>query len=172
MIPSNLSGGKDYCIKEGVLWPYISILGSYKCKSDASRLLRSYSLSRTMNGKNCNCDQDNINPFRTLGEISRPAERIVFVDADSRERWIDGSFSPVKQIDAVPPEWYCSPNRNITARHSEGFNLSLADGHWEYYRYRDKRTVQLAKWEMGPEEASPDNPDLQQMVEWMRGLGQ
>lgn len=129
-------------------------------------------MSRTMNGKNCNCDQDNINPFRTLGEITRPAERLVFVDADSRENWIDGSFSPVKQIDADPPEWYCAVNRNVTARHSEGMNLTLADGHWEYYRYKDARTVQLAKWEMGPSEASPNNPDLRQMVEWMRGIGQ
>ncbi|MHC4573268.1 MAG: hypothetical protein ACYS76_03925, partial [Planctomycetota bacterium] len=90
----------------------------------------------------------------------------------SRERWIDGSFSPVKQIDAEPPEWYCAPSRNITARHDGGFSLSLADGHWEYWKYKDPRTVRLTKWEIGPDAASPNNVDLRHMVDALEGEGQ
>lgn len=172
MIPSNSVGGTEDAVEEGVLWSYLTMVETYKCKSDASELVRSYCLSRTMNGKDCNCEHDNIRPFKMLGSISRPAEKMVFVDAYSRERWIDGSFSPVKQIDAEPPEWYCAPSRNITARHDGGFSLSLADGHWEYWKYKDPRTVRLTKWEIGPDAASPNNVDLRHMVDALEGEGQ
>jgi prepilin-type N-terminal cleavage/methylation domain-containing protein/prepilin-type processing-associated H-X9-DG protein len=172
MMSGNDIGGSEQAIRDGVLWRYVGVVGTYKCRSDRSSLVRSYCLSRTMNGKNCNCEKDNINPFAMLSEISRPAEKMVFVDADSLERWIDGSFSAVANITADPPAWYSAPNRNITARHSNGCNVSFGDSHCEYWRYMDERTVRLAKWEIGSGEASPDNVDLARMVEMLQGLGQ
>jgi len=172
LIPGNDAGGTQDALKEGVLWPYLTTVAAYKCESDRTTLLRSYCLSRTMNGKECNCEHDNINPFKTLAGVSHPAGKMVFVDADSQERWIQGSFVPLKQIDADPLEWYCSPSRNITARHADGCNLSCADGHWEYWKYQDTRTVQLAKWQIGPDEASPDNPDLIRMAGSLKGKEQ
>jgi hypothetical protein len=50
--------------------------------------------------------------------------------------------------------------------------VSFADGHWEYWKYEDPRTVQLAKWETGPDEASVDNPDLERMAESLKGKEQ
>ncbi|MCE5340294.1 MAG: hypothetical protein LLF92_04100 [Planctomycetaceae bacterium] len=66
------------------------------------------------------------------------------------------------------------PGHIITARHDRGFNMSFADGHCGYYKYKDQRTVKLAvklidfdcKFEI---EASVDNPDLDYMVEILRG---
>lgn len=172
MIPSNGIGGSEQAVRDGVLWSYVRVLETYKCKSDRSSLLRSYCLSRTMNGKNCSCEEDKINAFSKLSKISRPEEKPVFVDAESLERWIDGSFSPVADLTAAPPEWYSAPNRNITARHSDGCNLSFGDAHCEYWRYRDARTVRLAKWDIDPAEASAGNADLARMVEMLKGLGQ
>jgi len=172
IIPGNNTGGTEQAIEEGALWTYVPLLDTYNCKTHRSNLLRSYCLSRTMNGKTCNCEHDNINPFTTLGSISRPADKMVFVDADSLESWMDGSFCQVADIIAEPPEWFSAPYRNITARHSDGCNLSFADGHCEHWRYKDPRTVRLAKWDISPAEASPDNPDLLRMVESLRGLGQ
>ena len=34
---------------------------------------------------------------------------------------------------------------------------------------RDPRTVALANWEMGPDDASEDNPDLDRMVQLLQG---
>jgi prepilin-type N-terminal cleavage/methylation domain-containing protein/prepilin-type processing-associated H-X9-DG protein len=172
MLSDNTIGGSEQAIRDGVLWSYVGMLGTYKCQSDRSSLVRSYCLSRTMNGKECNCEKDNINPFVMLSNIRRPADRMVFVDADSLERWIDGSFSPVADITADPPEWYSASNRNITGRHSDGCNLSFADAHCEYWWYSDERTVRLAKWDIDPAEASPGNVDLARMVEMLTGLGQ
>ena len=181
VMAGNDIGGAEQAIKNGVLWwPYAGrSSGVYNCKTDGSTLLRSYAISRTMNGKPCNCGDDNINPFRSLNEISRPAEKMVITDASSQGRWIEGSFNPVLDIEAVPPMWYVRENpvgvisRNITARHGEGCNLSFADIHCEYWKYSDRRTVKLADWqEMSPAEASPGNVDLERMVRLLRGVGQ
>ena len=180
IIAGNNIGGTEDAIENGVLWwPYAGrSTGLYKCKSDGSELLRSYAVSRTMNGKLCSCGDDNINPFRTLGEISRHAEKMVFTDASSQGRWIEGSFSPIFDIEADPPVWYLRENpigvisRSITARHGDGCNLSFADIHCEYWKWKDPRTVKLANWEIGANEASPGNRDLEHMVRLLRGIGQ
>ena len=126
VIPGNDVGGTKQAIANGVFWRYTErTLELYKCKSDSSDLLRSYAISRAMNGKTCNCEHDNIKPFRNWSEISMPADRMVFVDADSRMEWIEGSFCAVEQIDAIPPKWFARPSRNITARHSDGCNGSI-----------------------------------------------
>jgi prepilin-type N-terminal cleavage/methylation domain-containing protein/prepilin-type processing-associated H-X9-DG protein len=181
VIAGNNIGGTEDAIEDGVLWwPYAGrSTDLFKCKTDGSELLRSYSISRTMNGKPCNCGDDNINPFRSLNEISRPAEKMVIIDASSEGRWIEGSFSPVFDIEAVQPMWYVRENpvgvisRNITARHGDGCNLSFADIHCEYWKYSDRRTVRLADWEeISPEEASPGNVDLERMIKLLKGVGQ
>ncbi len=181
VIAGNDIGGTEQAIRDGVLWRSYAGRSTalFKCKTDGSTLLRSYAISRTMNGKVCNCGDDNINPFRTLGHISRPAEKMVVIDASSEGQWIEGSFSPVFDIEAVSPVWYVRVNpdpvisRNITARHGEGCNLSFADMHCEYWKYSDRRTVKVADWgEMSPAEASGGNVDLQRMVRLLRGIGQ
>ena len=168
LIPTNEIGGTEQAIRDGVLWSYVGLAGSYRCKSDMSRLLRSYCISRAMNGATCTCEEDHVNPFRLWSEIYRGSEKMVFVDAQSLDKWIEGSFSAVKDIGAETLEWYFKPSRNVTSRHTDGFNASFADGHSEYWRYKDRRSVSLAKWQMGPEEASPDNADLLRIAESIR----
>lgn len=169
-VPDNIEGGTETAIRRGVLWPYVGeALALYKCHSDRSDMLRSYALARAMNGKTCNCEHDDIYPFRLWSEIRSPAERLVFIDAGSRLPWIEGSFSAVEDIDAVPMKWFIRASRNITARHNEGCNIVLADGHCEYWKYKDPRTVALANWETDAEAASPDNWDLHRMVQLQEG---
>ena len=172
-IPGNNIGGTKAAIENGILWRYTGeTLGIYKCKSDASDLLRSYSISKAMNGETCDCEHDHIKPFKTLGQISRSAEKMVFIDAASRIEWIEGSFCPVLDIEAEPPEWFLIDGRNITARHSDGCNLSFADFHCEYWKYKDPRTVKLAIWQIDPCEASGENADLERMVQLLKGYYQ
>ena len=181
MIADKTSGGTDDAIKKGVLWwPYAGrSLGVYNCKTDPSGLLRSYSISRAMNGKTCNCEHDNINAYRTLNEISRGAEKMVFTDATSHHKWIERSFCPIVDIEAEQPEWNVRKDAEgiiiqiITARHGDGCNLSFADMHCEYWKWSDRRTVRLADWEeISPAEASPGNVDLERMVKLLKGVGQ
>ena len=101
----------------------------------------------------------------------RPAVRICpprpgFV---SRKNLAEGSFCSVKDINAKVPKWVVRDSRNITARHSNGCNLSFADGHCEHWKYKDPRTVKLADWQMSPEDASNDNPDLEHTITLLKG---
>lgn len=168
-IPGNTTGGTGIAIKDGVLWRYTETVDLYKCKSDRSELLRSYSISRAMSGKTCECEHDSIKPFSKLGQISGAAKKMVIIDAGSRSKWIEGSFCPVSDIDAEPPEWFLRDSRNITARHSDGCNLSFVDIHCEYWRWKDPRTVRLADWQIDPSEASENNPDLERMIQLLKG---
>jgi prepilin-type N-terminal cleavage/methylation domain-containing protein/prepilin-type processing-associated H-X9-DG protein len=160
MIPGNDTGGTPQAIKQGALWEYTGQLESYRCKSDTSELIRSYCISRAMNGATCTCKEDHVNPFRMMSEIVRISEKIVFVDAASREKWIEGSFAPFQHTEPNEPTWYVRPSRTITARHAKGFNASFADGHCKWIGYKDKRSVDLAYWRISPELASGNNEDL------------
>ncbi len=169
MVPANLTGGTEQAIRDGVLWQWVRRLGSYRCKSDRSGLVRSYALSRTMNGATCGCEEGHINPFTKLSAIGRGADRLVFIDAASLAGWIEGSFSAVEDIHADPPAWFRKPSRNITDRHTSGCNVSFADGHCEYWPYKDRRTADFARWRIDASQASPDNPDLYRIVRMSMG---
>ncbi|MHC4757765.1 MAG: hypothetical protein ACYTE8_03845 [Planctomycetota bacterium] len=93
---------------------------------------------------------------------------MVFIDAGSRSEWIDGSFSAVEDIDEEPSEWFIKESRNITARHRKGTNISFADNHCEFLRYKDSRTIRLAEWTMNPADASEDNVDLEYIITLLR----
>ena len=64
--------------------------------------------------------------------------------------WVDDGIGPNAIIESYP-----------AAYHERGANLSFADGHVEYHRWKDARTlppVKFTKWLAGT--ASPDNPDV------------
>lgn len=166
--PTNMVGGTKEAVEEGALWSYIGKeIDAYKCKSDSSDLLRSYSICEAMNG--CDCEKHGILPFKTWSEITASSSKGVFIDAGTQQEWIDGPFCAVKVIYEAPPEWYRRPGRNITARHKGGTNVSFADGHCDYLRYSDPRSARFALWEIGTDEASPQNPDIQKYIQLLWG---
>jgi len=163
-LPSNNVGGTETAIERGVLWAYAErTLDLYKCKSDASGFLRSYSISNTMGGY----AHGQIRPFHSL-DVSGSSSKIVFIDAASRTRWITGSFRPI-DVSSTTPRWRIENGHNITARHSDGCNMSFADHHCKYWKWKDPRTVELANWEIDPAAASGNNRDLERMVELLEG---
>jgi len=176
-LPGNFIGGTEQAIKDGVLSKCTQTADLYKCHTDSSYRLRSYSISRAMNGKTCNCEHDNINPYRTWTSITSPTTKMVFVDTTAQTEWMEGSFCPVEDITAVNPVWYQSVSptsglisRSITARHGEGFNISFADMHYGYFKLKDGRTVELAEFQISCAEASGNNRDLERIVELIGGL--
>ena len=164
VVPSNYIGGTETAIENGALWNYTQrTQGLYKCKSDNSGLLRSYSVSNIMGGY----DRDGITAYRTLGEILRPSEKMVFIDASSRLQWIADGFWPV-DVSTIEVRWRSLNEHNITARHSDGCNVSFADFHCEHWRWKDARTVKLADWEIRPDEASDNNIDLERVIKVLK----
>lgn len=160
-IPSNNIGGTAAAIKAGVLWSYANSPDVYKCKSDTSDLLRSYSLSNAMGGRS----RDGINPEHSL---TLSSDKAVFVDAGTKLPWIVDSFWPI-DVDSNTLKWKIRAGHNITARHGGGWNLSFADQHCEFWKYKDARTEKLAFWEIDADAASSGNFDLQKLFRTLGG---
>ncbi len=156
--PSNDVGNTEQAVEGGVLWSYTEeTLGVYECKTDKSLFLRDYSISGTINW--------------SLDNIKSPSRRMVFVDASSSWKWIHNSYFPINCC-KKPFKWYSwdDPHhrQQITARHNGGCNMSFADFHCEYFRWKDPRTVKFANREISASEASDNNPDIQRLLEVLR----
>jgi len=170
-LPGNTIGGTEQAIRDGVLASYLSNNTKvYKCKSDTTELLRSYSISNTMGGHQCPCTNITT-PYSGWGEIKEPSNRLVFIDADSVEpsgepKWIMTAFWPV---DWDMQTWDIPRYNNLTSRHSDGTNVSYADAHCEYRRWRDQRTIAIGNWDFSAGNMGGNNRDLDFFLEVLKG---
>ena len=54
-------------------------------------------------------------------------------------------------------------------RHDNGTSFSFADGHSEYWKWKDPRTVEYATMTVGADPHQPGKPDLYQVQEAVWG---
>lgn len=134
----NSSLGSPVFTNESVLWSYLKKLEVYKCPSDATGMIRSYSIAQSMG-----------TGYRMLDQILEATEKIVFIDATS-----DFSGLAVAAALLDPPQHYAhtwlvgsftgrgSSTNDITSRHGGGSNMSFADGHTDFWKWKRPRTTQ------------------------------
>jgi prepilin-type processing-associated H-X9-DG protein len=157
------------------LRPYIYVYGKevFLCKSFAGdnrgvsardALIEScYGFAETMSGGG----YDSGRYYHTLHSVRHPGEQLLLTDVEpdpgmtfrpvvrSRGRWM---WRPWPGLVAINPQ-------NMTARHSDGCNMTFVDGHGSYTRWRDPRTLKFIKGTIAdPRKASVDNPDLRYVV--------
>jgi len=128
-----------------------------------------YGFAPTMCGRGF----DSARHYRTLQSVSHPGRQLLLTDIDQRALGID--FRPVIKSRG---RWTWNPwaglvginSQNMTARHNDGCNMTFVDGHGDYTRWRDARTLKFIKGIVaGPEAASVDNPDLRYVVDILGG---
>jgi len=139
-------------IRDGAMWPYVKQLKIYKCPTGIRGEVNTYAIVDCMNGAMSSIPGIPSGTYiRRRSQIKRPGERMVFVDEGktSTQSWT---------IHYNQPAWWDTP----PVRHGEGTNFSFADGHAEYWKWRDART---SKYAAGAAEykALPDNPDIQRV---------
>ena len=139
-------------IQAGLLFPYNTSVGIYHCPSDVSQVqdasgnllplyrTRSYNMSQSVNGLGMLPDPnmydqavDVYQPcFMKISAVTNPAPGKLFVFIDENEATIyDAQFGyPMPNYD--PGVWWDMPAN----RHDQGADLSFADGHVEYWRWR------------------------------------
>jgi prepilin-type processing-associated H-X9-DG protein len=85
-------------------------------------------------------------------QIKRPGERLVFVDEGktSTQSWT---------IWYNQESWWDTP----PVRHGAGTNFSFADGHAEYWKWDDNRTVKYSRGDSGLQPAQAGNKDIQRV---------
>jgi prepilin-type processing-associated H-X9-DG protein len=125
-------------IKAGAMWPYVKNLGPYRCPTGFKGELVTYAIMDGMNGMPM-YRGDVRRPgvwIKKLSEIQNPppSERMVFID--------EGWLAPDSYAVHIDMEmWWDDP----PSRHGDGTNLSFADGHCEYYKWKGLWTIQYAR---------------------------
>lgn len=146
----NPIGNTETAIKNGVLWRYVRSPKVYKCKTDKSKLLRSYSIAASMGQSWCVPEQIKNRAMLTKEAIRNSSRKLVFIDSDDafppsygQTGWLSGPFVPFKARDPVnlkEVEWFTLGSYNeptMAIRHNNGCNMTFADMHVEYYKWKD-----------------------------------
>jgi prepilin-type processing-associated H-X9-DG protein len=140
---------KKQAIMAGALYPYAKTLKVYKCATVITQVydaatgsvsppVRSYSIADSMNCKGWETTMNNkVVAIKKRMKIKDPANRIVFLD--------DGGTCPSAMggwtVWATKFSWWDPP----PVRHGDGTQFSFADGHAEYHKWQDPRTLAFGK---------------------------
>jgi len=134
-------------LQNGLLWPFNSSAGIYRCPSDKSSLVahggvpstgqprvRSYNMSQSINGEPDWLFAGYIPSFTKYTAIKDPAPAalIAFLDVHEDEI-IDTEFGiPTQGVSGYQSQWWDLPAN----RHNQGCNFSFADGHAEHWKWK------------------------------------
>ena len=135
-------------LMEGVLYKYCENVNIYRCPTGIRGEVLTYAIIDAMNGGRRSIPGTKELMIKRLSQVKRQSERFVFID--------EGKVSPDSWTVFYDREsWWDQP----TVRHGDGTNFSFVDGHSEYWKWRDARTVDLAKAEPGQtvDPAQPGN---------------
>ena len=135
--PSNTIGNTEEAIKSGAFFHYTKSVELYKCPADRSERLRSYSISYYMNGEK-SIGGNNISK-KAIPQIRMPDKKLVFMgeyDWQGKVSWNVNSW----RLDNEGRDWL----DDISGWHSNGINMSFADTHVEYHKWKDKQTIKYA----------------------------
>ncbi|MDI6448457.1 prepilin-type N-terminal cleavage/methylation domain-containing protein [Anaerobaca lacustris] len=153
---------REQAIKDGAMWPYTRDLKLYKCPNVERKVMeyynqtsppvRTYSICDSMNCKDWPAMRTTT--FKRRMSIKDPSFRGVFLD--------DGGTCPSAlggwTVYADQWQWWDPP----PVRHGDGTNFSFADGHADYRKWSDPRTLEFGK-RIPPTAfsgAQPDNEDI------------
>jgi prepilin-type N-terminal cleavage/methylation domain-containing protein/prepilin-type processing-associated H-X9-DG protein len=147
-----------------MLFRYNQNPGIYHCPADHSIVEhqpgtlrnRSYNLS---NSANCRIADH----FRKVSEIPRPTQLFVFIDTHEDAIW-DATFGVFELGNYWQDYWLDVP----ADRHSQGANLSFADGHVEFWKWRTlKRGMATGSHTYN----AADLEDLRHIQQHIKGAG-
>jgi prepilin-type N-terminal cleavage/methylation domain-containing protein/prepilin-type processing-associated H-X9-DG protein len=145
-------------LRKGRIYPYCPSDKLYKCPTGIRGEVVTYAIPDALNGYWAITEsiKPQIKTLRT--QIKNLSEQIVFLD--------EGRLSPSSWTIWYDQErWW----DQITARHGDGTNFSFADSHSDYWKWKDPRTLDVAKadyayWQNtgrnGGESTQPGNQDL------------
>jgi len=154
-------------IVNGLLFQYNSSLGIYHCPADTSRLedeagnrlpqlrWRSYNMSQSINGyPEFDSNLSSYIPsWKKFSGIRHPVPSDLFVMIDENEDGIEDAEFGNPPVGSVYPQnvWWDLP----AGRHEQGANLSFADGHADYWKWKVPK--KFSNWiQAVPPEELPD----------------
>ena len=133
-------------LRNGALYPYTKKETLYRCPTGVRGEMRTYSIGDSMNG--IPRDGTHVNEKvgvkvgrtrlwikkRTEISVPGPSYRLVFLD--------EGRITPDSYATHyVNQRWWDPP----FVRHGDGTNVSFADGHAAYWKFKGKKTIETGK---------------------------
>jgi len=168
--------GQIMGIQRGVLWPYAKDLGLYRCPTATTNEAHTYIMPDSYAYQSHElglCNTHGADPsmlIKKIDAIKRPAERMTYMD--------EGYASPMTwSIFYIESRWWDV----IPIRHGIGTTVALADGHVEYWKWSDSRTIDFGRkanasgdidqiWAASYwREVQPDNTDITRFVKAIWG---
>ena len=136
---------REEAIEEGALYPYTRNLKVYKCLTVERKVMDSYGAVSKPVRTYAIMDSMNCRDWPDMGAtiikrritIKQPAFRAVFIDDGGTGRSAMGGWT----VFTNQWSWWDPP----PVRHGDGTNFSFADGHSEYHKWRDPRTIEFGK---------------------------
>jgi prepilin-type N-terminal cleavage/methylation domain-containing protein/prepilin-type processing-associated H-X9-DG protein len=128
---------KRNAILNGALYPYCKTEKLYRCPTVRiqEQILRTYSVVDSMNCKNWS-DMGAVMLKKRL-DIPEPAYRFVFLDDGGAGYAHMGGWT----VYVREERWWDPP----PIRHGDGTTFSYADGHSDYVKWKDPRTIEFGK---------------------------
>jgi prepilin-type N-terminal cleavage/methylation domain-containing protein/prepilin-type processing-associated H-X9-DG protein len=123
-------------VRDGALFPYVKNLKVYSCPTLLVGHVRTYAVNDAMNCQGWNPRPDGTPPtvrLKHISEIHRPHYRIVFLDDGGTSGHTLGGWTQY----ANQWQWWDPP----PIRHGDGTTFSFVDGHVEYWKWEDPRTI-------------------------------
>jgi prepilin-type N-terminal cleavage/methylation domain-containing protein/prepilin-type processing-associated H-X9-DG protein len=173
-------------LQTGLLFPYNRSTGIYHCPSDVSTIVdasgsplpqlrtRSYNMSQSVNGLGLYVDPvyvdgeavDVMAPcFEKLSQVTNPPPTRLFVFIDENEGTLqDDQFGYPMVNGGYYGTWFDMPSN----RHNQGGDLSFADGHVEYWRWKAPMNYTIPSGSIGQPVTPAQWPDYVRIGNAMR----
>ena len=143
---------KKKAIMAGALFPYVKNIRLYKCPTGKRDELRTYSIVDSMNCEHWSNFGPGIKITKKRMDIPNPAQRFVFIDDGGMGFAHMGGWS----VYVIEDRWWDPP----PIRHGKGTTFSFADGHSEYWKWNDPRTIEFGLLQRARSEPQPGNEDI------------
>jgi prepilin-type N-terminal cleavage/methylation domain-containing protein/prepilin-type processing-associated H-X9-DG protein len=130
-------------IQNGALFKYVKNFQTFRCPTGCRGELQTFGFMDSMNGYGrdggrglpSSLRKGNTVLFcRIMSDITKPGTRVVLIDEG---RTTPDSFA----VDFAQRRWWDPP----LVRHGSGTNVSFADNHVEYRKWKEQSTIVLAK---------------------------
>ena len=136
------------------MWPYVKSLKIYKCPTGIRGEVNTYAIVDAMNGAMSSIRQRSARSCTS-------SKKTQITPAGRAGRVLDEGKTSVQSwtIYYDQESWWDAP----PVRHGAGTNFSFADGHAEYWKWEDPRTLKFALGGSGLQPAQASNMDIQRL---------
>ncbi len=156
---------KIQAIKDGALFPYVKNVKVYSCPTLLAGHVRTYALSDAMNCRGWDADRVML---KHETEIRRPHYRITFLDDGGTAGATLGGWTLYSIYSSGNNRWIWWDPPPI--RHGDGTTFAFVDGHVEYWKWEDPRTIEWGLQMRAFSPPQPDNPDITKSMIGVWGL--